>query len=73
MIEERKCFICRGFGYITYHCKNEEEERLVLMPSNRFEVLENRVIQREKESKNKTGKDRRMILRKERAKKKVVV
>jgi len=68
VIEERKCFICRGFGYITYHCKNKEEERLVLMLSNRFEVLENRAIQREKESKNKTGKDSRIILREERAK-----
>jgi len=24
-MQERKCFVCRGFEYITYHCRNREE------------------------------------------------
>jgi len=38
------------------------------MSSNRFEVLKNRVMQRGEESGNKVEKDKKMILRKERAK-----
>ena len=44
---ERKCFVCRGFGHITYNCKNVEnrrEEGLILMLSNKFEVLKSRVV-----------------------------
>jgi len=31
-MQERKCFICKGFGHITHHCKNKkriEENRRV--------------------------------------------
>jgi len=43
-MEERKCFVCGGFGHITYYCKNMWEERLVQVSSNKFEVLKDRVI-----------------------------
>ena len=29
MMEERKCFVCGGFGHIAHHCRNIEEEKLV--------------------------------------------
>ena len=43
------------------------------MPFNKFEVLRSRVIQREEGSGRKVGKDRKEILRKERAKRGVEV
>ena len=43
------------------------------MPLNKFEMLRDRVIQRGEESGSKVGKDRKMILRKERAKRGVEV
>jgi len=49
VMEERKCFGCRGFGYMASHCRNGEKEELVLVASNRFEVLKVRVIQRGEE------------------------
>jgi len=72
-MEERKCFVCESFGHIACHCKNIEEEGLVQMLSNRFEVLRYRVIQREEGSGSEIGKDRKMILREERAKREVEV
>ena len=59
-MEERKCFVCGDFGHIAHHCRNMGEKRSVYMPSNRFEVLRNRVMQRE-ESRNKVEKDMKMI------------
>ena len=40
---ERKCFVCRSFGHITYYYRNVEEEKSIPMPSNKFEVLKSRV------------------------------
>jgi len=71
--EERKCFVCGGFGHITHYCRNVEEEGFVQMPSNKFEVLRSRVMQRGEESGRKAVKDRREILKKERAKRGVEV
>ena len=71
-MEERKCFGCGGFEHVTYHCRNVEEERLVQTPSNKFEVLKNRVIQREEKSRE-IVKDRREILREVREKREVEV
>ena len=67
-IEERKCFEYREFGHRASHCRKVEEEELTQVPSNRFEVLKVRVMQRGKESGKKVTKDRREILREERAK-----
>jgi len=52
-MEERKCFICGEFGHIIYYYKNREEKGSVLMLSNRFKVLKNRVIQRREDSREK--------------------
>ena len=43
-IEERKCFAYERFGHIAYHCRNVEEEGLVQVLLNKFEVLRNRVM-----------------------------
>ena len=72
-MEERKCFACGGFGYIAYYCRNAEEEELTQGLSNRFEVLKVRVMQREKGSSKKVAKDRKEILREEKAKREVKV
>jgi len=60
---ERKCFVCEGFGYITCNCRNRGEGRLILMPSNKFEVLKSRVMNIGEESGREIGKDRKTILR----------
>ena len=72
-MEERKCFRCRGFGHITCNCRNMGEERPVLMPSNRFEVLKDRVMQRGEGSSKEVVKDRKEILRKEKVKRGIEV
>ena len=46
---------------------------LVLIFSNRFEVLRNKVIQREEESESEVGKNRKMILKEKRVRKMVEV
>ena len=50
---ERKCFICEGFEHIAHNYRNMKEEKSIQRPSNRFEVLRDRVIQREEESERK--------------------
>ena len=50
-----------------------EEERLALMFSNRFEVLKDRVIQREEKSEIEVGNDRKKILREQRTKREVEI
>jgi len=67
-MEERKCFECRGFGHIASHCRNGGKGELAPVPSNRFEVLKVRVMQRGEGSGKEVAKDRREILRKEKAK-----
>ena len=49
------------------------EERLTLVSSNKFEVLKIRVMQRGKGSGKEVAKDRREILREEKAKRGVEV
>jgi len=70
-MEERKCFACRGFGHIAYSCRKVGEEKPIQGFSNRFEVLKVRVIQRGKGSGKEVAKDRREILREEKAKREV--
>ena len=71
VMEERKCFVCGGFGDIACHYRNIKKEGLVQTPSNRFEVLKSRIMQRGEGS--EVGKNRKMILREERAKRGVEV
>ena len=73
MIEERKCFECRGFGHMASNCRNMGQEEPVLVSSNRFEVLKVRVMQRGEESGKEVVKDRRGILKEEKTKRGVEV
>ena len=67
-MEERKCFICGGFGHMTSNCRNEGKEEQVPVSSNEFEVLKVRVMQRGEGSGKEVAKDRREILREEKTK-----
>ena len=67
-MEERKCFGCGGFGHMANHCRNVGKEEPMMVFSNKFEVLKVRVMQREEGSGKEVVKDRREILRKEKAK-----
>ena len=73
VIEEIKCFGCKGFGHIACNCRNVGEEGLIQVPLNRFEVLKDRVVQRGKGSDREVVKDRKEILREEKAKRGVEV
>jgi len=72
-IEERKCFGCGGFGHIACHCRNVGEEGLAQVPLNKIEMLKYKVMQRGEGSRREAVKDRREILREERAKRGVEV
>ncbi len=73
-MEERKCFACGVFGHMAYSCRNIGKEGPAQVPSNRFEVLKVRVIQKGGGKwVKKVAKDRKEILREERAKKGVDV
>ena len=67
-MQERKCFVCRGCGHIACYCRNMEEEGSILMPSNRFKVLKNRIINIKEGNGMEISKNRKTILRKERLK-----
>ena len=71
VMEKRKCFGCGEFDHMASHCRNEEKGEPVLVSSNRFEVLKVRVMQRREESGKEAAKDRREILREEKAKREV--
>jgi len=69
-IRERRCFVCNIFGHMARYCRNRgEKEEPAQVPLNKFEVLRDRVMQREEGSGRKIEKDRREILREERMKK----
>jgi len=72
-MEERKCLECRGFGHVAHHCRNMGEEGPTSVLSNKFEVLKDRVMQREEGGRGEVRKDRKEILKEERAKKRVEV
>ena len=57
-MEERKCFICGGFGYIVYYYRNRREERSASMLLNKFEVLKDRVMNIEEGSGKKIRKEK---------------
>ena len=70
VIRERRCFVCRIFGHMAHNCRNRKKKKgLTQMPLNRFEVLRDKVMQKEEGSGKEIGKDRREILREERKKK----
>ena len=69
-IRERRCFVCGIFGHMACYCRNREEKmRSTQLLSNKFEILKDRVLQREEGSGKEKGKDRREILKEERKKK----
>jgi len=68
-IVERQCFVCGIFGHIAYYCRNRREEGPAQVPLNKFEVLKDRVMQKEEGSGREVGKDRREISKEEKAKK----
>ena len=72
-MEERKCFGCGGFSHMTSHCRNAGEEEPTQVSSNRFEVLRIKVMQRGEGSSKEVVKDRKEILREEKAKRGVEV
>jgi len=67
-MEERKCFGCGGFGHMASNCRNMGKKEPILVSSNRFEVLKVRVMQRGEGSGKEIIKDRKEILREEKAK-----
>ena len=67
-MEERKCFGYGGFGHMASHCRNVRKEELIQVSSNRFEVLKVRVMQKGEGSNKEVAKNRREILREEKAK-----
>jgi len=72
-MEERKCFGCGGFGHVAHHCRNVGEEGPTLVSLNKFEVSKDRVIQKGEKDGKEVRKDRKKILKKEKAKRKVEV
>jgi len=69
-IRERRCFVCGIFGHMAHYCRNRgEKEGLVQVPQNKFEILKDRVMQREEGSGREIVKDRREILKEEKVKK----
>ena len=72
-MEERKCFGCGGFGHMASYCRNGGKGEPVLVSPNRFEVLKVRVMQRGEGSGKEMAKDRREILREEKAKRGIEV
>jgi len=72
-MEERKCFACGGFRHMAYSCRNVGKEEPVLVPSNKFEVLKDRIMQRGEGRGKKVVKDKKEILREEKAKREVEV
>ena len=67
-LEERRCFGYGGFGHMANYCRNVRREEPVPVSSNRFEVLKVRVMQKGEGSSKEIMKDRREILREEKAK-----
>jgi len=72
-MEKRKCFGCEGFSHMANHCRNVRAEELVPMSTNKFEVLKVKVMQRGEGSSKEVTKDRKKILREEKAKRGVEV
>jgi len=72
-MKERKCFGCGSFGHIICHCRNMKEEEPAWVFSNKWEVLKDRVMQKEEGRGSEVKKNRKEILREERAKREAEV
>ena len=72
-MEERKCYACGGFRHIAYSCRNVEEKGPAQVPSNKFEVLRSRVMQKGEGGGGEVRKYRKEILKEQRAKRGVEV
>ena len=69
-IRERRCFVCGIFGHMARYCRNRgEKEGPAQVPLNKFEVLRDRVMQKGEGSGREIVKDRKEILKEEKAKK----
>ena len=68
VMEERKCFGRGGFGHMAHNCRDKGKKGPAWVPSNRFEVLKVRIMQRGEGSSKEVAKNRREILREEKAK-----
>ena len=58
---------------MAYSCRNVEEKGLAQILSNKFKVLRSRIMKKGEGEKREVKKDRKEILREERAKMKVKV
>jgi len=72
-MEERKYFACERFRHMAYNCKNVGKDRPAQVSSNKFEVLKSRVMQKGEGSGREAVKDKRKILREEKAKRGIEV
>jgi len=72
-MEKKNCFACSKFRHIAYSCRNVGKEGPAQVPSNRFEVLKVRVMQKGERSSKEVAKDRKEILREERVKRGIEV
>jgi len=61
-MEERKCFACERFRHMAYSCRNVGKEGPAQVPSNRFEVLKVRVMQKGEGSGKEVAKDRSLVV-----------
>ena len=73
VMEESICSGCRGFGHVACHCRKVGEEGPAKVPLNKFEMLKDKIIQRGEGSGREVVKDRKEILREERAKRGIEV
>ena len=70
-VQKRKCFKCGGFRYIVKNYRIKKVKKVVILESSdKFQVLASRVMNIEEESEIKVKKDRKMVLKEERVKKK---
>ena len=72
-MKKRKCFVCGEFRHIIYNCINRGVEGPTQVPSNKFDMLKSRIMQRGEGSGIEAVKNRKENLREERAKKRIEV
>ena len=69
VIRERRCFVCGIFGHMAHYYRiRKEKKRSTQIPLYKFEILRDRVMQRGEGSGREIVKDKREILKEEKAK-----